>query len=191
MKKHLLCLCSAVCLLALSGCGKRAHMGTSAAESEGLWDYRAQSWVDFSSGEMPWDASLTLEVPEFPGVVFTWTPGTVTARAGAEETVLFSGMPVWNVFLCDLTQDGRPEFCATVSFGSGMVDNHIVVYDYSANATYTLWDRGEYDYALTLGNDGWPLVVKTAYGGDYTITGNLILLTDYDTGERYLDMVIY
>lgn len=191
MKKHLLLVCSAVCLLALSGCGKRALVGTKAAESADTRAYAARSWVDFIGGEMPWDASLTLELPEFPGVVFTWTPEKVTARAGGEETVLFAGMPVWNVFLCDLTQDGLPDFCATVSFGSGMVDNHIVVYDYSTNATYTLWDRGEYDYALTLGNDGWPLVVKTAYGGDYTITGNLILLTDYDTGERYLDMVIY
>ena len=191
MKKHLLPVCSAVCLLMLSGCGKRALVGTKAAESADTRAYAARSWVDFSGGEMPWDSSLTLELPEFPDVVFTWTPGTVTARAGAEETVLFAGMPVWNVFLCDLTQDGRPEFCATVSFGSGMVDNHIVVYDYSANATYTLWDRGEYDYALTLGNDGWPLVIKTAYGGGHAGAGNLILLTDYDTGERYLDMVTY
>lgn len=187
MKKHLLLVCSAVCLLMLGGCGKRAHMGTKAAESEGLWDYRAQSWVDFSSGEMPWDASLTLEVPEFPDVVFTWTPDAVTARTGTKETVLFSGMPVWNVFLCDLTQDGRPEFCATVSFGSGMVDNHIVVYDYSANATYTLWDRGAYDYGLTL-EDGWLQVTMSVYGGETVASGQLIMITDTSTGERRLSM---
>lgn len=135
MKKETLIIWAAVCLLLCAGCGER-----------GL---PAEVWVDYYlSDDMPWEESRTLTLPEFPGVTFTWTAGEVTANDGTGTETLFTGMPVCNVFLCDLTGDGKPEFCATISFGSGIVDDHVIVHDHASGTSYTLADRGRYDYAL-------------------------------------------
>jgi hypothetical protein len=74
-------------------------------------------------------------------------------------------MPIWNVYLADLTNDGKPEFCATVGFGSGIADTHVLVYDYTTSKTYTLWDRGYYDYRLSL-QDGKLMVTQSKYLDD-------------------------
>ena len=57
-------------------------------------------------------------------------PYNVKAIDSNGERNIISGMPVWNVFLADLTGDGLPEFCATVSIGSGIVDERIIAYDW-------------------------------------------------------------
>jgi len=97
---------------------------------------------------MPRNEIKELTLTQFPGVTFTWTSEKVTAG----EKELFWGMPVWNVFLADLTNDGYPEFCATVSIGSGIIDNRVIVFDYVSNKEYQLSDRMYYDYYLTLDN---------------------------------------
>ncbi|MPN25376.1 hypothetical protein SDC9_172785 [bioreactor metagenome] len=108
--------------------------------------------------ELPWDESKELTLPEFPGITFTWTSEKVTA--GDKE--LFWGMPVWNVYLADLTNDGKPEFCATISFGSRIIDNRIIVYDYAADKEYQLADRMYYDYYLSM-QDGRLMATQTDY----------------------------
>ncbi len=135
-------------------------------------------WLDYYFDEqMPWDGSLELEVPEYPGTVFVWTPYEVKAVDGGGEKTLISGMPVWNVYLADLTGDGLPELCATVSFGSGIVDERIIAYDYAAGNLYELQDRMYYDYALYLDN-GRLMVRQTKYPnpqGDALATGELAI----------------
>ncbi len=121
--------------------------------------YETQKWLDyFMDDELPWDESKKLALPEFPGVIFTWTSEKVTA--GDKE--LFQGMPVWNVYLMDLTNDGKPEFCASISFGSGIIDNRIIVYDYDADKEYQLADRMHYDYFLSM-QDGLLMATQTGY----------------------------
>jgi hypothetical protein len=71
-------------------------------------------------------------------------------------------MPVWNVYLADLTNDGKPEFCATVSYGSGIVDTRIVVYDYVMSKSYELADRMSYDYTLSM-QGGQLMATQTKY----------------------------
>lgn len=128
-------------------------------------DPEAEVWVDyFDAEEMPWGKSAELRLEEYPGAIFRWTPDSVTAADESSETVLISGMPVWNVFLCDLNGDGKRELCATAYFGSGAVDSHIEVYDYAAKQWYILWDRMEYDYALSL-EDGQLRVSQWEYQG--------------------------
>lgn len=151
-------------------------------------------WLNYydSPQEMPWDGSLETEVPEYPGVTFRWTPGQVVSNNGIGNTILFVGMPIWNVYFTDLTGDGLPELCATVSEGSGIIDTHVVVVDYSSGETYTLWDRGVYDYALTLKN-GRLLVTKSEYPRGTTLAiGELILTQDeagaYDTLHMGFDL---
>ena len=156
-----LALVFAMCLF----CGNLVSCQVKGAAPE------AEAWVDYSStGEMPWDESAGIELPEYPGVTFRWTPYGVTAGDETGETALIGGMPVWNVFLCDLNGDGKRELCATVSFGSGIIDDHIEVYDYAAGQRYLLWDRGEYDYTLSL-EDGQLQVSQWEYLGGYPDQG--------------------
>ena len=116
-------------------------------------------WLDyFGTEEMPRNESKELTLTEFPGVTFKWTSEKVTAG----EKELFCGMPVWNVYLTDLTNDGKPEFCATVSLGSGIIDNRVIVFDYVTDKEYQLSDRMYYDYFLRLDN-GKLMVTQTDY----------------------------
>lgn len=118
-----------------------------------------RKWLDyFGTDEMPWNESKELMLTEFPGVTFKWTSEKVTAG----EKELFWGMPVWNVYLTDLTNDGKPEFCATVSLGSGIIDNRVIVFDYVTDKEYQLSDRMYYDYFLRLDN-GKLMVTQTDY----------------------------
>ncbi len=108
-------------------------------------------WADFfDSGEYPpYDGEqLTLMLPVFPDTEFRWRDGTIYAAENGEETPLIYGMPIWNAYFTDLSGDGYPELCTCVSFGSGIVDEHIEVYDYHNKQLFTLWDRMEYDYWL-------------------------------------------
>jgi beta-lactamase regulating signal transducer with metallopeptidase domain len=140
-------------------------------------------WVDYFSdpGDLPWDEYRDLQLPEFPEKTFRWNPGLVEVVETNYDLVthgtLYSGMPVWNVFLCDLNGDGKREFCSTVSFGSGLVDNHVEVYDYANQHRYLLWDRGIYDYTLSL-EDGQLMVTKSEYIGEDIASGRLILTED-------------
>ena len=93
------------------------------------------------------------QLPQFPDVTFHGEPEAVYAASFGTKTAIITGMPVWNVYLCDLTGDGIPDFCSTVSYGSGIIDEHVVVYDYATGTEYTLWDRGNYDYTLCMEND--------------------------------------
>ena len=67
-------------------------------------------------------------------------------------TILYtlSGMPIWNAYFADISGDGSPEFCATVSFGSGMIDERVIVYDILNGKEYTLADRCKTNYVLSM-----------------------------------------
>ena len=139
----------------------------------------ATEWVDYyNSREFSWDASKDLELPEFPGVTFRWTGNNVVAFDATGDHLLFQGMPIWNVYLADLTGDGLPEFCATVSFGSGLIDTRVVVFDYANDQFYDLADRGHYDYTLLL-NNGQLIVTQTQFN-QYHMPGTTSSLTIID-----------
>jgi len=129
--------------------------------------------------DLPWESTLTLDIPEFEGVNFQWTSEAVTANGKS----LFEGMPVWNVYLSDLNGDALPEICATVSMGSGIVDNRILAYDYLNKKSYELEARTVFDYALSLKDDRL-IVTQTAYGegppgsGSALGTGHLAIVGD-------------
>ena len=96
---------------------------------------------------------------------------------------------IWNVYFSDLTGDGKPEICATVSFGSGLIDTHVVVFDYANGQEYLLWDRGESEYALHLEN-GRLICDKRGYpDGEITESGELILV-DTSSGESWYGLAI-
>ena len=85
-------------------------------------------------------------------------------------------MPIWNTYFCDLSGDGLPELCSTISWGSGMIDNRVIIYDYANGASYELSDRGYFDFTLRLNEaDGYLYVDKTKYNTDELVeTGRLV-----------------
>lgn len=143
----------------------------------------ATRWFDYTGNpsEMDWDQELTTQVPQFPGVTFRYTPEQITAVSEAEWRLypLISGMPIWNAYFCDFTGDGQPELCATFSWGSGMIDTRVVIYDYANSASYMLQDRGRYDYSLRYDEvDGFLYVDRRKYMEDTLVSSNRLAYVD-------------
>ena len=139
-------------------------------------------WFDYleTPDEMKWDGSLEISLTEFPDVTFRWTYGEIVAVKGNKTTSLYTGMPIWNTYFCDLTGDGLPEFCSTISWGSGIIDNRVMIYDYANGVSYSLEERGVSDYTLRQNeSDGQLYVDKTAHvGGGLLSTGRLVFEDD-------------
>ena len=135
-------------------------------------------WFDYleTPDEMKWDGSLEISLTEFPDVTFRWTYGEMLAVKGSKSTSLYTGMPIWNAYFCDLTGDGLPELCSTISWGSGMIDNRVIIYDYANGVSYELSDRGYFDFTLRQDHqDGLLYVDKSKYNSNELVeTGRLV-----------------
>ena len=135
-------------------------------------------WFDYleNPDEMKWDGNLEIGLTEFPDVTFRWTSGEMLAVKDGESTSLYTGMPIWNTYFCDLSGDGLPDLCSTISWGSGMIDNRVIIYDYANGASYELYDRGYFDFTLRFNEaDGYLYVDKTKYNTDELVeTGRLV-----------------
>ncbi len=139
-----------------------------------------QWFDDYHNENFPWDGRREINLDAFPGVTFRWYPEKVEAVVGTEIIPLYSGLPIWNVYFTDLTGDGLPELCSTVSFGSGIIDDRILVYDYAnGNGTsYSLENRGYFDYTLSVQNDRL-LVTRWVYAtSEVSETGYLFFVDD-------------
>lgn len=145
-------------------------------------DYTVRKWFDYleNLSEMQWDGRLEITIPEFPDVTFRWYPEKIEAVTENGITVLYSGMPIWNTYFCDLTGDGFSELCSTYTFGSGIIDSRVIIYDYANGVSYELADRGNYDFELRLsGNDGYLYVDKMLHPNDEVVsTGRLVFEDD-------------
>ena len=169
------CAVAAVCFLTDP---KTERSSPSVGDNvSGLGPAQTEKWFDYLENpeEMNWDGRLEIALPEYPGVTFRWYPEKMEAVTENEITPLYTGMPIWNTYFCDLTGDGLPELCSTITFGSGIIDSRVIVYDYANGASYTLEDRGKYDYSLRLdGSDGSLCVVQRAHdSGDIAAVGEL------------------
>ena len=135
-------------------------------------------WFDYlkTPDEMKWDSSLEINLTEFPDVTFRWSYGEMLAVKGSKSTSLYTGTPIWNAYFCDLTGDGLPELCSTISCGSGMIDNRVTIYDYANGVSYELYDRGCFDFTLRFNEaDGYLYVDKRKYNtGELVETGRLV-----------------
>ena len=132
-------------------------------------------WFDAQDeDEMFWKESQEITLDEFPGVIFRWRCDTMEAVTNEGVTTLYTGMPIWSVYFYDLTGDGKPELCSTLSIGSGIIDDRIIVHDYAKGFNYQLSDRMAYDYRLYLQNDRL-YVEKRSYGDNALVaSGELI-----------------
>ena len=171
----LICAVAAVCFLTDP---KTERSSPSVGDNvSGLGPAQTEKWFDYLENpeEMNWDGRLEIDLPEYPGVTFRCYPEKMEAVTENEITPLYTGMPIWNTYFCDLTGDGLPDLCSTVTFGSGIIDSRIIVCDYANGESYTLEDRGKYDYSLRLdGSDGSLCVVQRAHdSGDIAAVGEL------------------
>ena len=157
----------------------KSHEEISASESsEAPEPGRAVKWFDCLHGdEMVWDDVREYDLEEFPGITFRWTSEQLDAVKGSETTPLYNGMPIWSVYFCDLTGDGKPELCSTLSMGSGIVNDQILVYDYADGTGYDLSDRENFDYVLTVQEDSL-IAEKRAYQEDDLIESGELVLSD-------------
>ncbi len=142
-----------------------------------------RKWFDYFDApgdEMPWNGRLETSIPEIPDTVFYWVPEMMAAVTGKEATPLYYGMPIWSTYFCDLTGDGIPELCSSCSFGSGIVDQRIIIYDYANGASYGLIGRGVFDFTLRFDEAADCLYVDKSdyFTGEILDSGRLVFKND-------------
>ena len=152
----------------------------------------ATKWFDALHGdEMVWDGMREINLDEFPGVTFRWFSEKLEAVTEKETITLYTGMPIWSVYFCDLNDDGKPEICSSISFGSGIIDNRVIVADYANKGVYELSDRGYFDYVLTC-QDGQLWAEKRAYMQDEVLeSGPLMLRSVIGTDGTATPMLMF
>ena len=139
-------------------------------------------WFDYTENPSAMDDESTINLPIYPDVTFSYNQAQIIASKNfdtselTDHTILITGMPIWNAYFTDLTGDDYPEICATYTFGSGIIDSRIIIYDYANGASYELSDRGYFDFTLRLNEaDGYLYVDKTKYNTDELVeTGRLV-----------------
>lgn len=140
-----------------------------------------EKWFDYFDNptEMQWDGRMEANIPEFPDVTFRWYPEKMDAVTDQGITTLYTGMPIWSAYFCDLTGDGVPEICSQMSYGSGIIDSRIIIYDYANGASYSLIDRGYHDYYLRMNEaDGYLYVDKKVYNSDEVVSSGRLVYKD-------------
>lgn len=163
-------------------------------ESDAPTDYFNQDgcieWFDLlDGGEL--ETIDDFEIKELPGVILRFEKGNLKIVADGEESnvlneeLLPSG--VLNAYFSDLTGDGIPELCTTVSFGSGIVDTRIIVIDLKEGNMYGISDRFTYNYVLRK-NEGLLMVDRYTFEKE-TYDGGGVL--SYSNGRLYMKEVPY
>lgn len=149
MRKSIIIITLLSCLFLIS-CSKENMIKND-------WEQnKVYKWGDyFNSKEHPGgeDFYLNMTLDKFPDITFEWKDYSITSTENGNKKGLISGMPIMNAYFTDLNDDGYPELCTSVYFGSGIIDMHIEVYDIKNDKSYTLCERMEYDYRLIMEND--------------------------------------
>ena len=161
--------------MSMSGC-KKAPVSESSEPSN---SDSVIKWFDCLHG----DETVTDDVREyhlgaFPGVTFRCHYEYLEAVTEEETVTLYTGMPIWSVYFYDLTGDGNPEICSTISFGSGIIDNRILIYDYAGGASYELSDRGNFDYSFDMQKDSLVVEKRVSMQDELVESGKLVFLDD-------------
>lgn len=107
---------------------------------------------------------------------------------------LFSSTPmsyIYEMYLSDINSDNSYELCLSVSFGSGIVDNRIGVYDIKNQKQYELQNRTLGHYKLALNAETNRLeAYKTYYSSaDKVSIGELVISDGVLTGKAVAELV--
>lgn len=142
-------------------------------------------WFDYTEKPSAMDDESTINLPVYPDVSFRYNQIQIIASRPfdtselAGHTILITGMPIWNAYFCDLTGDGLPELCSTISWGSGIIDNRVIIYDYANGKSYELSDRGNFDFTLRFNEaDGCLYVDKRKNNTDELVQSGRLVFQD-------------
>lgn len=127
-------------------------------------------------------------LPENPIV---WeTEATADTAVTAETTICrplldyidaktpYTGRTIEKVYESDVNQDGHPDLCVTVIYGSGIISSAVVVYDVQNNKGYILDERMSYDYSIMGASEDLVAVCRIPYGGKAKTYGVLAIAGD-------------
>ena len=130
-------------------------------------------------------------LPENPVVMETEAATDTTTTTEPTETTIYQplldyigantssmGRLLGKVYESDVNQDGNPELCVTVTYGSGIVSSAIVVYDVKNDKGYILDERMTCDYEILGADKELVAVCRTPYGKDAKIYGVLAIEGD-------------
>lgn len=160
-------LCCILAVFASVGCCNK-DSSESIPESS---DLKTEATVIYETGDG--QSISTFTNPMIPDTTFMVQTDrcTINVIHGNSTHDIF-GMPVENAYFADITSDGFPDLCCTLSFGSGIIDSRVLVYDTQTDKEYLLADRFNYDYELFL-EDGCLYVRKTPYTTGLSTPGSV------------------
>ena len=90
-----------------------------------------------------------------------------------EEIGMFAHYDASEVYLSDVTGDGKNDYCVTVTMGSGIVSEMIVVYDAYGKVLYELNGR----------EDGLNYTIVNAFNNNLNVMQTLIFCEEGDSNE--------
>ena len=114
----------------------------------------------FDDAYRPQD-DVIYDLPEFRGKKFMLSAPSIYIQVDGQWEHVIDGQ---KIYLADLNQDGKREIIATMTFGSGICDERIYVYDIANDMFYCMERRTEYDFDVTL-EDGQLQVLRYEYRG--------------------------
>lgn len=110
---------------------------------------------------------VTLE--EFPGVTFWADVFNLSYKVGEESNFIFSGMPITDIYFYDVNGDGYREVCASGCWGSGIIDESIIIFDYTTKKRYSLRDRMKTDFSFEMKNGELMVKIRIGYSENYDL----------------------
>ena len=130
-------------------------------------------------------------LPENPVVMETEAATDTTTTTEPTETTIYQplldyigantssmGRLLGKGYESDVNQDGNPDLCVTVIYGSGIISSAIVVYDVQNDKGYILDERMSYDYTILGASENVVAVCRTPYGKDAKTYGTLAIEGD-------------
>ena len=155
MKRDIaLILCAILICLSLAACGEEK---LPEIDSGRVWDP-----VFFEDDSDYEDAFFAVTVPSLDNAKIEQKEDGFVYING-EQLIGGKGLGCNGLYLEDLTGDGRPEICLVKAWGSGIVDNSVIILEYpTKKCLFSLSDRGDHDYHL-FWLDGKLHVMETEY----------------------------
>lgn len=130
-------------------------------------------------------------LPENPVVMETEAATDTTTTTEPTESAMYQpladyidanissmGRITEKVYESDVNQDGNPDLCVTVIYGSGIISSAIVVYDVKNDKGYILDECMSYDYTILGASENVVAVCRTPYGKDAKTYGTLAIEGD-------------
>ncbi len=89
---------------------------------------------------------------EYPGITIRANEYNLGYVEGEIYYPIYTGMPITDIYFYDVNGDGYRDICASGCWGSGIVDEGIIVFDYTTKKRYSLRNRGVTDFSYVVEN---------------------------------------